>query len=1197
MTDIELILHLRERGVRLWLEGDVVRFSAPRGVLTPELKEELRARKEAIRAFLSRASEAAPLPPIARVPRTEGMELSFAQQRLWFLDRLDPGGSSYNVPFALRLLGALDRAALGRAVEEIVRRHETLRTTFVERGGVPLQVIHAPPEIALPLEDLADLPAEQREAAMRTRVAEEANRPFDLAVGPVFRARLFRLGDAEHVLFYSMHHVVSDGWSNGVFVREIGALYDAFRAGKPSPLPELPIQYADYAAWQRAWLSGDGFSRQLAYWKKQLDGAPRVLELPADRPRPPSRSLRGGRRALAVPADVSAALAALSRREGATLFMTLLAAFDVLLQRYTGQGDIVVGTPIANRRREETEGLIGFFINTLVLRTVMADEMTFRDLVRQVKEVALGAYAHQDVPFERIVQELEAERDPSRTPLFQVSFALQNAPGGEGMRLAGLELRGVAGEGATAKFDLTLAMSEGPRGLAGAVEYSADLFDEATIDRMIGHFGVLLAGIARDPDARIGALPLLGEEERRRLLVEWNATERAYPGERLLHEVFEEQAARTPDAPAVVFEGFELSYRELDEGANRLANHLRSLGVGPDVLVGVCMERSIELSAALFGVLKAGGAYVPLDPSYPKDRLDFMIADAGAKVLLTQERLRSLLPETGAKVVALDTDVAIEEASAERPIDVASAGRGERIAYAIYTSGSTGKPKGALIPHRAIVNHMRWMAETWPLGPRDAVLQKTPMSFDASVWEFYAPLMAGARLVMAEPGGHRDPAYLVRAIADNQVTVLQIVPSMLELLLLEPGLERCVSLKRVYCGGEALSRSLTERLFARLGVEVVNLYGPTECAIDTTYWVCDRASGSGGVTEPIGRPIANMRAYVLDRSLSPVPIGVPGELCLGGAGVGRGYLVRPDLTAERFIPDPFAGGGAESRMYRTGDRVRWLAWGALEYLGRIDQQVKVRGYRIELGEIEAALGGHPAVREAVVIAREDARQDKRLVAYVVPAAEARPSAAELRAHLKAMLPDYMVPAAFVMLDALPLMPNGKVDRGALPAPDEGASAAESGSEAARGPIEEAIIGIFADVLRAPAVGPRDGFFALGGHSLLATQAIARLRDALGVELPLRALFEAPTPAELAERVEAALRDDRGVASPPLAREPTGAAGPLSFAQQRLWFLDRLEPGDAAYVMPLAIRFLGGLDIDALERAAARGAADGDRDRG
>ena len=1115
------------------------------------------------------------------IPRRPGggpVPLSFAQQRLWFLDQLEPDSPLYNITRAFRIRGPLDAGALREALDSLIARHETLRTTFVAADGEPAQVIAEGRPAEMVVSDLPPAAEGERAAEVQRLLSAEARRPVALSRDPMLRAILLRLGAEDHVLCVTIHHIVSDWWSMRILLAELGALYGACLAGAESPLPELPIQYADYAVWQRDWLRGEALERQLAYWRGHLGGAPPALELPTDRPRPAVQTYRGARESLMLPGVLADALKELARREGATLFMTLLAAYQTLLHRYTGQEDLVIGSAIAGRTRVETEGLIGFFVNTLVLRTDLSGDPPFREALARARATCLGAYAHQDLPFEKLVEELQPERTLGRTPLFQTMLVLQDSrrPTPE---LAGLAVEPLEVHTGTAKFDLSLTLVEAPAGLQATLEYSTDLFDASTMRRLLGHLGSLLQGIVADPDRRLSALPLLTDAERHQLLVEWNTTRADFPKGECLHHGVEAQAAWTPDAAAVAFRDRTLTYRELNRRADRLARRLRRLGVGPDVLVGICMERCLELVVGLLGILKAGGAYLPLDPGYPVERLAFMLADSAAPVLLTQAHLRPALPANDAHVLCLD-----ENASTPAPEPEANLPSGaapDSLAYVLYTSGSTGRPKGVIIPHRAIQNHMRWMAAAFPLTARDVVLQKTPLSFDASVWEFWAPLHAGARLVLAEPDGHRDPAYLARALAEHAITRLQLVPSQLRLLLEEPGLAGCAALRHVFCGGEALPPDLVARFVERLPWAALhNLYGPTEVAIDAACWTCTRDETQR--TVPIGRPIANTEIYLLDAHGQPVPIGVPGELHIGGAGLARGYLNQPELTAEKFIPHPFQA-AAGARLYKTGDLARYRADGALEFLGRADTQVKLRGFRIELGEIETALAAHQAVREAVVAVREDAPGDQRLVAYVVPAGAETPTPAALRAFLQATLPDYMLPSAVVTLPALPLTPSGKVDRRALPAPDLGEP--EGGASLApRTPVEEVLAGIWADVLGRERVGVADNFFELGGHSLLATRVMARVCDLFQVEMPLRRLFETPTVAGLAKGIEITRRAAQGPSAPPIRPVPRGGPLPLSFAQQRLWFLGQLEPDSPVYNIPWAVRLAGPLDDAALHQA-------------
>jgi amino acid adenylation domain-containing protein len=1132
---------------------------------------------EAVQAELGRSADT--LPPIERVGRQQAPTTSFAQERLWFLEQLRPEEATYNFPISLRLKGALDVAALERALGEIRQRHETLRTTFVMEGERPVQRIAPPAPLTLPVVDLSGLSPKEREAEEARLTREETRAPFDLAQGPVWRLRLLRLGAQEHVLLSTMHHIVTDGGSVEVLFKELAALYGAFHEGRPSPLAELPVQYADFAAWQRRWLEGRALEEQLSYWKQQLAGAPALLELPTDRPRPPVQTYRGDVEPLNLPPELLVSLRTLCQEEKASLFMLLAAAFKVVLARYSGQEDISVGTPVSNRSRVELEGLIGFFANTLVLRTRLSGAPTFRELLRRVRETTLAAHARQDLPFEKLVEELQPERNLSHGPLFQVMFSLlphSRTP----LELSGLKATATSLEVGATKFDLALSLEERADRIEGGFEYNTDLFDRATLTRMGQHLRTLLEAAVARPDERIDRLPLLPSSERRQLLVEWNDTARELPRGQCLQELFEAQVARTPEAVALVFEGQRLSYRELEARANQLARHLRGLGVGPEARVALCAERSLELVVALLAILKAGGAYVPLDPSYPAERLATLLEDAQAPVLLVQERVRSRLPtNTRTRVVSLDGDASAFAREETGPLRVAM--RDTHLAYVIYTSGSTGQPKGAMNEHRAVANRLLWMQAEYRLTSEDVVLQKTPFSFDVSVWEFFWPLLVGARLVLARPEGHKDSTYLARLIQEQGVTMLHFVPSMLQAFLDDAESRQCRGLRRVICSGEALPYELKERFQSTLPAELHNLYGPTEAAVDVSYWDCRRELERRVV--PIGRPISNTRLYVLDRRMEPVPVGVAGELYIGGVAVGRGYLGRPELTAERFVADPFSSEPG-ARLYRTGDLTRLLPGGEIEYLGRLDHQVKLRGFRIELGEIEAVLARHPAVREAVVMAREDRPGDKRLVAYVTPRVGAEAASVEtLRAFLEERLPGYMVPSAFVSLETMPLSPNGKADRKALPVPELPESE-HTDSVAPRTPVEEVVAGTFADVLGLERVGATEDFFALGGHSLLATRVMARLREALGVELPLQRLFEAPTVSALAASFEQALRQGQGSTLLPLRQMPRESAPELSFAQERYWVLHHLDPKSAVHNVPSGWKLTGPLDVPALERA-------------
>ena len=1060
----------------------------------------------------------AELPPIEPVERGADLPLSFAQQRLWFLERLAAAGAAFHIPVRQRLRGGVDRAALRRALDRIVARHEALRTVFAEVDGAPVQRIAPAEETPFHLleHDLAEHP--DAAAELRRLAADEAEARFDLERGPLIRGRLVRLAEDEHVLLITMHHIVSDGWSMGVFTREMGALYSAFRQGRPDPLPPLPVQYADYAAWQRRWVEGEVLREQAEYWTETLAGAPELLELPTDHARPARQDFTGASVDLVLDEALSGALKELSRRHGTTLFMTLLAGWAAVLARLSGQGEVVVGTPTANRGREEIEGLIGFFVNMLPVRVELSDAPTVAALLARVKERALGAQHHQDIPFEQVVDLVHPARSMAHAPLFQAIFTWQNAPGGVGARPGRAQVPSTPAPTplpptpATANVDLSLTLWELGGRIGGTVKYATALFERETVERWAGYLRSVLAAMVANESQPVDRLPLLPEAERRLVVEEWNRTAADFPREACIHELIEAQVRRTPGAAAVVFEGQELSYEELNARANRLAHHLRSLGVGPDARVALCLERGVDAVAGLLAVWKAGGAYVPLDPSYPVERLREMVADSRPLVLLTQASLRERVASLGVPALALDADAgAWAECAAENPTRPGPSP--ENLAYVIYTSGSTGRPKGVMVRHGSVVNLFSalqariYAAHSAPLR----VGVNAPFVFDGSVKQI-VQLLAGHALCPVPEAVRRDPAALVAWLDRERVDVVDMTPSLLRLALAE-GLGQGAFPRLVLVGGEAVSEELRERM-SGLSTRFYNVYGPTECTVDVTA----REIAATGPAAGIGGPLPNVAAYVLDAALLPVPVGVAGELYVGGAGLARGYLDLPAMTAERFVPDPF-GGKAGARLYRTGDRVRWMADGTLEYLGRLDVQVKVRGFRIELGEIEARLGGHPGVREAVVLAREDVPGDRRLVAYVVGEETAGPEA--LRAHLAAALPEYMVPSAYVRLDALPLTPTGKLDRRALPAP-EGESHARHGYEAPVGETEQALAEIWAEVLRVDRVGRHDHFFELGGHSLLAVRVISRVRQVLGAEVGIADIFEKPVLSALAQHVVHAL---------------------------------------------------------------------------
>ena len=1057
--------------------------------------------------------------PIVPVPRSGELPLSFAQQRLWFIDQLEPGSSVYNFPAAVRLKGPLNVAALKKSLDEIVKRHEALRTTFAIVDGRPVQVIAPLLTLTLPIVDLRELPEPEREREVQRLATNEALRPFDLAEGPLVRTTVLRLGENEHVGLLTMHHIVSDGWSTGILIREMAVLYDAFCSDRPASLPELPIQYADFAHWQRHWLEGEVLETQLTYWKQQLLGAPPLLELPADHPRPPLQTFRGAHQSILLTRTVGDGLKALSRQEGATLFMTLLAAFTILLHGYTNQDDLVVGTPTANRNRLEIEGLIGFFVNTLVLRTDLSDNPSFRDLLRRVREVCLGAYAHQDLPFERLVEELHPARDLSRNPLFQVMFVLQNAPL-QAVELPGLSLSPIEVDTSTTHFDLTLHIVDTEQGLVGTLAYNTDLFEAVTITRMLGHFRTLLEAVIATPERCVSDLPLLTEGERQQLLLNWNNTTVDCPKDLCIHQLFEAQVERTPDAIAVVLEDRQLTYDELNRQANQLANHLRLLGVGPEVPVAICLKHSVEMVVGLLGILKAGGVYVPLDPAYPKERLAFMLEDAEVPVILTQGALLAGLPEHHAKVVCLDSDLeAITRKSAENPICLTMP---ENLAYVIYTSGSTGQPKGVLVSHASTAEHCLNVQRYYELDSSDRVLQFASMSFDLSLEQIFPTLIVGATLVlMSTDVWHTTDLH--KRSSEFRLTVLNIPTGYWQELTREwadlselvPNIQ-----PRVFIvGGDTMLPEFLD-LWHRTpmsSIRLINAYGPTETTITATAFdIAPRLREPSALQRiPIGRPLANRATYILNKYGDPVPVGVPGELYIGGHCLARGYLKRPDLTAQNFVPDPFSSEPG-TRLYKTGDLARYLSDGNIEFLGRIDDQVKVRGFRIELGEIEAALRQHPAVRETVVLARENAPGEKHLVAYVVAQGESPPTASELRVFLKEKLPDYMMPAVFVPLAALPLMPNGKVNRSALPEPGRTRSEPGRAFVAPRNPLELQITSLWEEVLGIRPIGVTDNFFELGGHSLAAVRLFALIERRLGKKVPLATVFQGATVEHLAK---------------------------------------------------------------------------------
>jgi amino acid adenylation domain-containing protein len=1051
---------------------------------------------------------------LRRVPRDGALPLSYGQQRLWFLEQLHPGSGQYNMLLALQLRGHLDQAAFRASVQALVDRHEALRTSFLEVSGQARQKIEARVEAPIETIDLSAVPADARRAAVDRHVRLELRRKFDLSSAPLLHATLLELGPGENVLLIAQHHIISDGWSSLVVVREFASLYDAALRGERCSLPELAVQYVDFAAWQRQWWEAES-SRQLAYWRQRLRGAPAALDLPTDRARPEVQSFAGGRCARDLARGFNRELRAFAHREGVTSFMVVLAAFQVLLSRYSGQKDILVGTPFANRRFCEVENVLGLFLNVVVLRTDLSGNPSFRELLARVRTAAVEAYEHQEVPFEELVRELAPDRDLTRHPLFQVMLVANEEHASDldrVLRCAGLEVERIAVDEGPAKFELNLVMAERAGELSVLAEYASDLFDRATVLRMLEQLEVLVSAAMRNPETRIQSLPILtGEEER--ALARWNGTGADHGLDRCVHELIADQARRTPHAVAVSFEDDQLTFIELDRRANHLAHRLRELGVGPDAVVGVCMHRSLELIVALLGILKAGGAYMPLDPDHPTDRLAFMLSEVRPPIVLTSAALRGRVPATSAHVLILDRS-SWARGHGQADVGAAAVTSPDQLAYLLFTSGSTGKPKGVMCAHRGVVNRLLWGQEAFRLGPGDVLLHKTPLTFDISVWELFWPLMTGARLALAVPGGHKDPDYIQAAIAERGVTVVHFVPSLLSAFLseLDPG--RCASLRLLVSSGEALPPAVEERSLAILPWAALhNLYGPTEASIEVTAWAC--GSSRPSTTVPIGRPISNTQVHLVGAGLERVPLGGRGELCIGGVPLARGYLGRPGLTAERFVPDPISAAGG--RLYRTGDLARHLPDGSIEFLGRMDDQVKVRGQRIELGEVEAALRRHPAVRDAVVVARDDRPGGvTQLVAYLVSGPPGLPAIEELRASLRASLPEGMIPSAYVVMDALPLTSSGKVDRRALPPAAIARDTMKPGREhvAPRDDIERALTHAWSRALRVDQVGIDDDYFALGGDSVTVLQVRALAR-ADGVLFSVQDLFRHPTVRRLA----------------------------------------------------------------------------------
>ena len=1043
-----------------------------------------------------------------KTSRVRTAPASFAQQRVWFLDRLEPDNAAFNISRPIRMVGDLNVSVLRQTFNELLARHDALRTSFTVVDGEPVQSIAPKIEIELPIVDLAHLTPESRASELSRLVTLDAKGAFDLGRAPLIRAGLIKLSSREHVLLLTVHHIISDGWSMGILFRELAVLYSAFAEGRPSPLSKLSIQYSDFAAWQRRQLQGDVLEKHLGYWKKQLAGAPPILELPIDKPRPATQTFNGAYYSLVLPQKLSEAITPLAHRSGATLFMTLLAAFQVLLSRYTNQQDVPVGTPIANRTRRETEDVIGFFVNTLVLRTDLSGDPTFENLLKRVRETALEAYAHQDLPFEKLVAELRPERHLSYSPLFQVLFAVQNVPK-DSFQLPDLELHDSRGPGLTSKFDLSLYVGEDDS-LRLTFEYNTDLFEAATIQRMATQFQTLLEDICADPGKRISELSLLTAADKAQILSTQNETQSPYPC-RCIHQVFEEQVAGSPAALSVLDANQKLSFAALNERANQLARYLQTCGVGPETRVAICLNRSVDMVVGLLAILKAGGAFVPIDGNYPDERISFMLRDANVSVLLTTSSFNSALAPANCRVVCLDREHERIAAAATSNLD--GAATPQNAAYVIYTSGSTGRPKGVLGSHSALLNRFHWMWRLYPFGESEVCCQKTSLSFVDSIWEIFGPLLQGVPLVILSDQTVKDPAQLLAALERNKVSRLLLVPSLLRMLV-EAGDQfstRLSNLQFLVCSGETLTPDLAQRVRSELHhCRLLNLYGSSEVAADVTYHeVLDPHVSR----IPIGKPLANTQIFILDGNLQPAPVGVPGEIYVGGAGLARGYLNNPQLTAEKFIAHPFSQKPGE-RLFKTGDIGRFGSDGNIEYIGRRDQQIKLRGFRIELSEIESVLATHPSVLHSVVTL-DESTGSKRLLPYVVLRAPTA-NVEALRAYLREQLPEHMVPAAFVILETLPLTATGKIDRRALPIPTDSRQQLAGPYIQASTDLEKKIVHVWETALGISNLGTTDNFFDIGGHSLLLVKVHEKLRGVVERDLSITDLFRYPTIHSLAE---------------------------------------------------------------------------------
>lgn len=1135
--------------------------------LSSRLSKLSEAKRELLTKYLSGGNSVRM--EIPKLMEDEPFKLSSAQQRLWFLDQLIPGNPLYIISVAVKMKGKLDFDMLKKSFNAIIDRHEILRTSFIEEEEDLKQVIHNNWDFEIPIINIDNVNETPIMDTVNSFATTEFQKPFNLEKPPLIRAVLLQVNETEHFLLLSMHHIIADGWSFGLLLKELKVFYDSFLKNIPSPLTKLPIQYVDYAGWQQKQLKSEKHVEQLGYWERKLSGELPILQLPTDMPRRNIQNHIGKAYNFRIPKQLLTKLEEFSRNENATIYMTLLAGFQTLLSRYTGQKDILVGSPIANRNHTEVEELIGLFVNTLVMRTDFSNDISFKELLQQVKMTTLEAYENQDLPFEKLVEKLQPKRISNVSPLFQVMFVLQNSPMPklemEGVILQPLEIRNN-----TAKFDITLNLVQEEEEMVGTIEYNSDLFNEKTISRMSENYIELLSSILNNPEKSVFTLNLLTQTERRTLLKEWNKTEKKLRDDALLHELIEEEVAHSADKIAVKYNSKELTYFELNSKANKLAHYLRKRGVRENVFVGICMDRSIEMIVSLLGILKAGGTYVPLDPMYPKERLNYIMEDSEIKILLTQSHLFPLFTETSIFKLCIDKEWDIMKN--EPSINLNRINSSTDPAYMIYTSGSTGRPKGVINSHKGIVNRLLWMQDTYKLDNNDRILQKTPYSFDVSVWEFFWPLISGAKLIIAKPNGHQDVEYLINVIKEEKISVIHFVPSMLQLFLSNPRVEQCKNLRKVICSGEALTYDLQNKFFKKLKAELYNLYGPTEAAIDVTSWKCNVEYDLK--TVPIGHPIANTQIYILNEKMQPQPIGVPGELYIGGHNLATGYHNRPNLTKEKFISNPFK---PKELLFKTGDLARYRENGEIEYLGRLDFQVKIRGFRIELAEVEFILNQQPNVRESILLLQSDKNEEPMLIAYVVPEKEENFNYKKVKNNLMKYLPEYMLPDIFVELKKFPLLSNGKVNRHELPKQTRNRSLIEGKYVGPRNEKEILISKVWKDILEVEEIGIDDDFFDLGGHSLMATRVVSRIRNEFNVDLSVRYLFEYPTIRELAKQITKSSNNIELL----IPRTEMEEGFPLSHTQNRIWFLEQMVSKSSFYTIPLAIRIKGNIDVNIL----------------